>query len=175
MLKVLPCKILNITALLVLPVSFLLGQGSPYGESICVYETDRWKLINVFDWTAMKTLRMDLILDHFSSETNTYGSLTCIEKKTGVAKFVIPSGPFTDLWISPDSKYIVALSDEAYINPVQILIIDNDDGKRLYKKTFANAYIKLSSTLYYEFIQRFQDLKIPAMYISRQDNYIVPR
>ena len=165
MLKVLPCKILNITALLVLPVSFLLASFPPFGTDKKIYESDRWLMIHYFDWGGFNTLRRELIIDHFSPVINRYGSLTLIDKSNGAIKFVVPVNPISYLWISPDSKYIVALSESTCINPVKILILDAADGKYLYRKTFIGSHIKLTKELYDEFTEKYPHLKIPDMYI----------
>ena len=153
--------------------SLLSAERSLETDMKYTYETDKWRFDHYFWWFLMLQIKEEAIIDHFSEETNTYGSLVLVDKATSSVKFRIRSSPVSKLWISPDSKYIVALSEFIYMNPVQILILDANDGNLLYRKSFSMAYIKLTHELYHEFVEKFPDFKVPEMYLTYQKDHIL--
>jgi hypothetical protein len=76
----------------------------------------RWKMISTHQ-------------DPFRSD-NDYASLTVTDKKTGQQLFRVPVPALTDLWISPDSRYVLGLSEIKVWNPVQVVLYDRA-GRRL--------------------------------------------
>jgi len=67
--------------------------------------------------------------DIFSS-ANTYSALVVIDRTTKRQLFKTPAPALRNLWISPDSKFIVGISNVKFCNPVQIVVFNNR-GKRL--------------------------------------------
>lgn len=72
--------------------------------------------------------------DPFGAD-NTFSTLTVLEKPSGRRLFESAVPALTDLWISPDSRYVVGLSTIKLSNPVQLVVFDRS-GRRLYERGF---------------------------------------
>jgi hypothetical protein len=73
--------------------------------------------------------------DPFGAE-NTFASLRVSERKSGRELFSSPVPALTCLWISPDSRYVVGLSNIKLQNPIQLVVFDRS-GRRLFAKGLA--------------------------------------
>ncbi len=64
--------------------------------------------------------------------------LRVLDKSSGTELFKRPGPALSYLWISPDSKYIVGLSNIMYRNPYQ-LVVYNRAGDRLLEKSMVDV------------------------------------
>lgn len=92
-----------------------------------VTENRQYKFIHTHDWSERtRKQRSEVVkgdLNQFTSK-NDYSRLICISKGTGGIVFDVPVPALTNLVISPDSKYIVGLSDIKLWNPIRLVIYD---------------------------------------------------
>ena len=92
------------------------------------------------DWSpATHDARWKMIAttqDPFSAE-NDYAWLAVRERASGAELFRRPVPPLNYLWISPDSNYVVGLSEVKSWNPVQVVVFRRD-GQRLFEASLAN-------------------------------------
>jgi hypothetical protein len=90
------------------------------------------------DWTrATEPARYKMITtthDPFTAE-NTYSWMRVVEKASGRELFRAPVPALTQLWISPDSKYVVGMSSIKLWNPYQLVVFTRS-GKRVFEKDF---------------------------------------
>jgi hypothetical protein len=63
---------------------------------------------------------------------NTYWYLRVVHKASGGELFKAPVPALTHLWISPDSRYVVGLSQIKRLNPFQLVVFSRA-GRRLFK------------------------------------------
>jgi hypothetical protein len=80
-------------------------------------------------WKMISTTK-----DPFTSE-NTYSYLRLLDKASGQERFKKPVPALTYLWISPDSRYIVGLSNIMLSNPFQLVVFSRS-GRRLLERNF---------------------------------------
>ena len=73
--------------------------------------------------------------DPFSRENN-YGCIECVNAKDGKTLFKVPSPALTELWISPDRRYLVGLSKIMVSNPYQLVVFQMD-GTLVFRKHIA--------------------------------------
>jgi hypothetical protein len=93
------------------------------------------------DWSrATEPARFKMISttkDPFTAE-NTYAYLRVSDKATGRELFKKPVSALTLLWISPDSRYVVGLSNVKLWNPYQIVVFDRA-GRRVFERGINHA------------------------------------
>lgn len=84
--------------------------------------------------------------DPFTAD-NTYSYLRVTERKTGRVLFTRPVPALTYLWISPDSKYVVGLSDIQLWNPYQLVVFTRN-GDRVFERSMTeNPWPGISKTV----------------------------
>jgi hypothetical protein len=109
------------------------------------------------DWShRTESQRYRMITTHqdpFRADNN-YAFIKCTDKATGRPLFRMPTPALTYLWMSPDSKYIVGLSNIKLDNPYQLVVFDRA-GKLLFKQHIALKEAALTSEQYREFQMRF--------------------
>jgi hypothetical protein len=79
---------------------------------------------------AVESDKMLVMHQHDWSASVRSGTLSAIERESRRELFTVEVGALTDLWISPDSRYIVGLSNVKFHNPYQLVVFDAS-GKRL--------------------------------------------
>jgi hypothetical protein len=88
------------------------------------------------DWSAAtRSQRYEMIstdLDPFGAG-NDYAYIECVDKASERALFRRPCPALTHLWISPESRYVVGLSNVQAWNPYQLAIWDST-GTLLFKE-----------------------------------------
>lgn len=84
----------------------------------------RWKMISTTE-------------NPFTADNN-YSSLRLYDKVTGVDLFRRPVPALTHIWISPDSEYVVGVSNVMLWNPYQ-LVVFNRTGDRLLERNMVGA------------------------------------
>ncbi len=93
------------------------------------------------DWSrATQDARWKMISttkDPFTAE-NTYAFLRLVGKASGRELFRKPVPALTHLWISPDSRYVVGLSDIKLDNPYQLVVFSRS-GRRVFEKSINAA------------------------------------
>src|ERR1700737_3551700 len=93
------------------------------------------------DWSrATEDARFKMISttkDPFTQE-NTYSYLRLLDRASGRELFKKPVPALTHLWISPDSRFVVGLSNVKLWNPYQVVVFDRS-GRRLFEKSITSA------------------------------------
>jgi hypothetical protein len=93
------------------------------------------------DWSrgtqAARAKMMTTTKDPFTAD-NTYAYLRLVDKGTGRELFKKPVPALTHLWISPDSRYVVGLSNLKISNPYQLVVFDRA-GRRLLAESIDSA------------------------------------
>jgi hypothetical protein len=72
------------------------------------------------------------------SADNDYSYLRLRDKATGAELFRRPVPALTHIWISPDSKYLVGISDVMLWNPYQ-LVVFSKSGDRLLERNMVGV------------------------------------
>jgi hypothetical protein len=92
------------------------------------------------DWTrATEAARFKMITgtrDPFTAE-NTYSYLRLVDKASGREIFRAPVPALSQLWISPDSRFVVGLSNIKLWNPYQLVVFTRA-GRRVLEKNFTS-------------------------------------
>lgn len=100
------------------------------------FETSDIRVVHWHDWSTQKNrdARWKMISTDKNpfSESNTYAYIQVFDKKSGNQLFKSPVPALTVIWASPDSNYIVGISNIKVWNPYQ-LVVFNKNGELLYK------------------------------------------
>jgi hypothetical protein len=83
-------------------------------------------------WKMISTTKNPFTAD------NDYSSLRLYDKRTGVELFRRPVPALTHIWISPDSEYVVGVSNVMLWNPYQ-LVVFNRAGDRLLERNMVGV------------------------------------
>jgi len=132
---------LGAISLLFLFGSLLLADMVGYSKvSDIRTESDRLVAEHHHDWSrATEPARFKMITttkDPFTAE-NTYSYLRVVDRATGKERFRAPVPALTLLWISPDSHFVVGLSNVKLWNPYQLVVFDAS-GRRLLAQDFTS-------------------------------------
>ena len=124
-------------ALLVCP--FVLADAIGYSQVLDLRtESGTIMAEHHHDWSdatlAARWKMSSTTKDPFTAE-NTYSYLRLLDKMSGKERFKKPVPALTYLWISPDSRYIVGLSNVMLSNPYQLVIFSRS-GRRLLERNF---------------------------------------
>ncbi len=124
-----------------LACSFLFADMVGYAKILDIRaESDRLVAEHHHDWSrATEEPRLKMITttkDPFTAE-NTYSYLRVVEKGSGRELFRKPVPALTQLWISPDSRFIVGISSVKLWNPYQLVVFDRS-GRKLLAQDFTN-------------------------------------
>jgi hypothetical protein len=76
-------------------------------------------------WKMISTTK-----DPFTAD-NDYSYLRLVDKSSGVELFRRPVPALTHIWISPDSEYVVGISNVMSWNPYQLVVFDKSGGRLL--------------------------------------------
>jgi hypothetical protein len=136
-----PIRRASVLAALFLTGSFLLGDMVGYSKVLDIRaESVLLVAEHHHDWsTATRDARFKMISttkDPFAAE-NTYSFLRVVDKASGKERFRKPVPALTFLWISPDSRYVVGLSNVMLWNPYQLVVFDGS-GARLLEQDMTN-------------------------------------
>ena len=115
-------------ALPLLAASALLADAVGYRAIVNLREqTDVVVAEHHHDWSrATEAARFKMITttrDPFTQE-NTYSYLRLLDRASGRELFKKPVPALTHLWISPDSRFVVGVSNVKLWNPYQIVVFD---------------------------------------------------
>jgi hypothetical protein len=80
------------------------------------------------DWSSADDARGEIF-----TEENHYSYLQLREKATGAVLFRRPGPALSHIWISPDSKYVVGISNIKLWNPYKLVVYSNS-GDRLLER-----------------------------------------
>lgn len=163
---------LIIAILLLAMANNLLGDDNmPYDNERIIYDNGKVLLYYTFNWDKCLKHRNNWVerygMDHFGKQ-NDYGRLVSISKMDGSELFSIPICPLNYLWASQDSRYVVALSEVKFINPTQLIILD-DKGNRIIARGISKEYAKLTPDEYVNFAKQFPDSKISPDLVERRN------
>ena len=130
--------------LMALTCSFALADRIGYGGVVDLSaETDTVRAEHHHNWSsATHDARWKMISttqDPFTADNN-YAYLQLREKATGAVLFRRPCPALSHIWISPDSKYVVGLSNIKVWNPYQ-LVVYNKYGDLLLKRDMVGVKV----------------------------------
>jgi hypothetical protein len=137
------------------------------GKSTISAVRGNFGVVHMHDWSSEKipTLFADLTYhEAFLGEANDFSFIQLFDANQK-SIFLKPSPALTVIWISPDSKFIVGLSNVMLNNPYQ-LIIWRIDGTLVYKKHISASVAKISKTDLEDFYQKY-----PAARAIFRDRY----
>ncbi|MFC0349350.1 hypothetical protein [Undibacterium danionis] len=100
------------------------------------FETSDISIVHWHDWSTKKNrdARWAMISTDKNpfTESNTYSYIQAFDKKTGNILFKSPVPALTVIWATPDSNYIIGISNIKVWNPYH-LVVFNKKGDLLYK------------------------------------------
>jgi len=124
-------------------------------------ETTELRAVHHHDWSeATKDKRWKMISgdqDPFRAE-NDYSTLEVTDRKTGQRLFRAPVPALTRLWISPDSRYILGLSEIKYLNPYQLVLFDRE-GHLLFRRRIRAEEAVFTPPEYQQLLARFPNAR----------------
>src|SRR5262245_36110383 len=87
----------------------------------------RYAVSHVHDWSSPRLQGRYLGYDRpglFFTAANDFSRITVTDRATGRRILDGPSPALTYLWLSPDSRYLLGLSDVMLLNPYQLVVWD---------------------------------------------------
>lgn len=111
---------------------------------------------HVHNWSSPKIGPMFLALaqhEQFLTSANDF-SFVELRNRSGAVLFHVPAPAMTTLWISPDSQYVVGLSNIKLDNPYQ-LVVWRKDGTVLHREHISVKVAKLAAADDREFERLF--------------------
>jgi len=126
-------------------------------------------VVHMHDWSSEKipALFSDLANhEAFLTDANDFSFIQLFDANQK-SVFLKPSPALTVIWISPDSKFIVGLSNIMLNNPYQLMIW-RIDGTLVYKKHISPSVAKISPKDLEEFYQKY-----PAAKAIFRDRYMM--
>lgn len=136
---------------------------------------DRYSVVHFHDWSEQtRETRFTLIgkLNHyesyFSSASNTFAYVKVYDRSTGNLVFRSPTPALTHLWVSPDSRYLVGLSNVKLWNPYQLIVFSLPDGKLVYKEHIASEVCTFTPEQLNQFFQQYPKAKIYLQQRTKQ-------
>jgi hypothetical protein len=140
----------------------VLADSHGYNEKKqIVIESDKLIVSHFHDWSdgnkekRSRVFGLDGLKDPFSS-LNDYAYLECRDKKSGSIRFRIPSIALTHIQISPDSRYIVGLSNIKLDNPLQMIVL-NSQGEVFFRMHIAPKEAFLTHDEFAKFKTKYPD------------------
>ena len=129
-------------ATLLLASQFAFGDRVGYSKVVDLRaETGAVVAEHHHDWSrATEAARLKMISttkDPFTAE-NTYSYLRLTDRASGRELFKKPVPALTRLWISPDSRYVVGLSNIMLWNPYQLVVFSRS-GRRVLERSITAA------------------------------------
>lgn len=118
---------------------WLVGSGSfadalSYSGVVRVWaESDTSIALHFHDWSSRPQINDPEKPDAAFSMANRSAYVELWSKTNGTRLWHVPSPAFSYLWVSPDGKYIVGMSDIKLRNPYQLVVCDNAGAIRLRK------------------------------------------
>ncbi len=168
--------------LLILPSRICHADSFGYNSRVTIIgENSRFSAVHFHDWSSRTNEQRWAIsfnLKHheqiFSPSKNGFAYLKLFDKVTGALVFRAPTPALTYLWISPDSKYVVGLSNIKLLNPYQIVVF-TVGGKLLYKEHISDSMVAMTQPELDEFSHLFPRAKSflsSRIQTIRDKNYI---
>lgn len=133
-----------------------------YGQILDVTaETAELRAVHHHDWSqATRGKRGKMFSgdqDPFRPE-NDYATLEVTDRKTGRRLFRASVPALTRLWISPDSRHVLGLSEIRLWNPYQLVLFDRE-GHLLFRRHIALEEAQLTPAEYEQLLARFPEAK----------------
>ena len=126
-----------------------------------IAETAELRAVHHHDWSeATHRKRLKMISGHqdpFRAE-NDYATLEVTDRKTGQRLFRASVPALTRLWISPDSRHILGLSEIMLWNPYQLVLFDRE-GHLLFRRRIASDEAQFTPPEYQRLLARFPKAK----------------
>ena len=124
-------------------------------------ETAELRAVHHHDWSeATDAKRWKMISGHqdpFRAD-NDYATLEVTDRKTGQRLFRASVPALTRLWISPDSRYVLGLSEIMVWNPYQLVLFDRA-GHLLFRRRIRSEEAVFTPPEYAQLLARFPKAK----------------
>ncbi|HEY7372529.1 MAG TPA: hypothetical protein VIF57_10255 [Polyangia bacterium] len=136
-----------------------------------VAEDGQLRVVHHHDWSeATRSRRWKMISgdqDPFSPR-NDYSWLTVTDKKTGQTLFRSPVPALTQLWISPDSRYVLGLSHVKLWNPYQVVLFDRA-GRLLLKRRIEPEEARFTPADFDKLLRRYPKARAELARLSHRE------
>ena len=153
---------LHFLIILIICPFYAFSDEFAYSEKMHMQiESENYIVIHAHDWSDF-TLneRTEMFFsekqDPFDDKNN-YGYIECINKKDNQIIFHIPSPALTQLFISPDEKYIAGISNIMLYNPYQLVVLDIN-GDIIKRRHISSEEVKLNNSDFIYFRNKFSKL-----------------
>jgi hypothetical protein len=136
-------------------VGDMVGYGGQHSLSIT---NDLYVVNHTHDWSSRKLYKLYSDLGHherFFTEANDFSKVTVTDRTSGRKMFSSPAPAVTYLWLSPDSCYLVCLSQIMLRNPYQLVVWDLRTKTLLWKEHIASRVAVLTAEELKDFYRRF--------------------
>ncbi len=151
----------------------LADLGSYEGKPTITVADAKYSVVHYHDWSQRDALWKIVELPRresvriFDRKHNGFSYIKVFDKASGALMLRLPVPALTVLWLSPDSRYLVGLSDVMLWNPYQLVVYALPSGKRLYAEPIAPNVYSFTPSEYADFVQRFPAIKTTLKERSR--------
>jgi len=162
--------------LILLTGNYALADSFAYsGKHDCETRRDELHAVHYHNWSSPKIPELFLDLGNhetFLKEVNDFAYIE-LSNSDGKVLFRQPSSALTYIWISPDHKYIVGLSNVMLYNPYQLMVW-GIDGDLIHKEHISSSVARLSKEAMVQFRQNFsQAEEILRNRVMRSGDYFI--
>ncbi|TLD72691.1 hypothetical protein FEM03_01040 [Phragmitibacter flavus] len=139
------------------------GDYGAYADRVKIWaESEALLVLHNHDWSDSKKIAdaFDPLRDeevHFHSK-NQFAYVKVLSKENGEVLWNSPSPAFSHLWVSPDSNYVIGLSNIKINNPYQLVIFDRS-GKVLYKHHVTSSKAEFTQNELEDFLFKYPATK----------------
>lgn len=135
------------------------------GKTTVAIADARYSVVHYHDWSQRGALWEITKLPRresvriFDGKHNNFSYIKIFDKATGTLQLRLPCPALSVLWLSPDSRYLIGLSDVMVWNPYQLVVYELPSGKRVYAEPIETEVFLFSPSEYADLIRRFPEIK----------------
>lgn len=160
---------LALAAVVVIGPPAAWADGGSYAEVRDIVVADgQLQVVHHHDWSpATQQQRWKMISgdqDPFSPR-NDYAWLTVTDKRTGQRLFRSPVPALTQLWISPDSLFVLGLSEIKLWNPYQLVLFDHT-GHLLLKRRISPEEARFTRVELNQLLEKYPKARTEILRLS---------
>jgi len=159
---------------------FIFADSNRYAEKrLIVARTEKYLFVHRHDWsesTIKKRRKMFFGDQNPFSRKNDYSWIECVDVDSNRVLFTKPVPALTYLYVSPDSRFIIGLSNIKFLNPVQMVVF-NSSGDMLFNTQITSQEVKMTMEEFFTFktkhsetVKRLSSLK--RLYENNEHVYI---
>jgi hypothetical protein len=155
---------------IIMVVFFLVPISSPadatgYGGQISIKTSSaNYTVTHWHDWSRSKKIdslffdyKKNCFVDHrgfFNLKKNDFARLKVYRKSDGILIFQYAVPALTNIWVSPDEKFLLGLSNVMLRNPYQLVIYSLETGELLHKEHFSSRVAQMTKKGWEKFLQK---------------------